>query len=66
VGICCCVYTETKKVAVCSLICLFICLFNSCNEVNQLALFGGTEGAWVTVGGNLFPVGTTVGEGKDV
>lgn len=66
VGLCCCVYTETKKVTLCSLFCLFIYLFNSGNEVIQLALFGGTEGAWVIVGGNLFPVGTAVGEEKDV
>lgn len=59
-------YTETKKVTLCSLFCLFIYLFNSGNEVIQLALFGGTEGAWVIVGGNLFPVGTAVGEEKDV
>lgn len=29
-------------------------------------MFGGTEGLWATVGGNLFPVGTAVGEEKDM
>lgn len=45
---------------------LFIFLFNSCNDVIELVLFGGTEGLWATVGGNLFPVGTAVGEEKDM
>lgn len=45
---------------------LFIFLFNSCNDVIELVLFGGTERLWATVGGNLFPVGTAVGEEKDM
>lgn len=44
----------------------FFFLFNSCNDVIEFVLFGGTEGLWATVGGNLFPVGTAVGEEKDV
>lgn len=55
-------HIKTQKVAAN----LFIYLFDSCNCVIQLALFGGTEGVWVTVGGHLFPVGTAVGEEKDV
>lgn len=55
---------QTQNVAID--IYLFIFLFNSCNDVIELVLFGGTEGLWATVGGNLFPVGTAVGEEKDM
>lgn len=60
----CSEYTEPRMLQL-IFIYLFIFLFNSCNDVIELVLFGGTEGLWATVGRNLFPVGTAVGEEKD-
>jgi len=61
----CSEYIDTRRLQL-IFIYLFIFLFNSCNDVIELVLFGGTEGLWATVGGNLFPVGTAVDEEKDV